>query len=41
MAEEERETMDENTLRYCISNLHKLGCQAPLCGGVLASHISN
>ncbi len=29
--------MDKTTLCYCTPNLHKLVCQAPLSGGVLAS----
>ncbi len=35
--EQERETMDKNTLCYCIPNLQKLVHQVPLCGKVLAS----
>ncbi len=35
--EQERETVDKNTLCYCIPNLQKLVHQVPLCGKVLAS----
>ncbi len=35
--EQERETIDKNTLCYCIPNLQKLVHQVPLCGKVLAS----
>ena len=37
--DQERETMDKNTLCYCIPNLQKFVHQERLCGGVLAIFI--
>ncbi len=39
--EQERETMLKTTLCYYTPNLHKLVCQVPLCGGVLANNNNN